>query len=285
MLTDILREHNVQFLTEGHHHCRPGWVQVDCPFCGEGSKKYHLGISTALTGANCWRCGPHGLRRVLVKLLSISFTECGKLIANTAAVFTEEKVSGKLVLPYGVGPLQEAHVRYLVKRGFDPDELRVRWGLKGIGVATRLSWRIFIPIYSGVNIVSWTTRSISDDGLRYIAAGRNEEAVSRKRLLYGEQYARHSILVCEGPSDVWKIGPGAVATMGTGYSTAQIKKISKRPVRGIVFDNEEAAQQRASDLCDLLSLLPGRTYNVVLDAKDPGSASCAEIKKLRALIS
>jgi len=60
--------------------------------------------------------------------------------------------------------------------------------------------------YKG-RIVSWTTRSISNQGKRYINASEREESVSMKTLLYNEDYARHCVIVTEGPGDVWRIGP------------------------------------------------------------------------------
>lgn len=284
IITDLLSSHNVVFKTEGHHHCRPGWVQVDCPLCGKGSEKYHLGLSTALTGANCWRCGPQGLTYMLHLLTGESYNTCKKLISDTSAVHYEEKTSGTLVLPKGLGPMQSVHKSYLRKRGFDWGFIESDWGVQGIGVAAKLQWRLFIPIYSNGTMVSWTTRCLGDKGLRYVSAGKDEEAVSKKRLLYGEQYAGHSIAVCEGPMDVWRIGLGAVATLGTGFSLAQVDKISKYPERYIVFDNEPTAQTRANQLCDLLSVFPGKTCNIVLDADDPGSASTEEINRIRRLI-
>lgn len=42
---DIVRlyhDYGVDHRTEGHKHCRPGWVNTECPFC-EGNKGFHLG--------------------------------------------------------------------------------------------------------------------------------------------------------------------------------------------------------------------------------------------------
>ena len=42
---DVLRlyqDYGVDHLTEGHKHCRDGWVNTPCPFCS-GNDGYHLG--------------------------------------------------------------------------------------------------------------------------------------------------------------------------------------------------------------------------------------------------
>ncbi len=31
-LTNILKELNIPYITEGHHHCTTGFLQVDCPY-------------------------------------------------------------------------------------------------------------------------------------------------------------------------------------------------------------------------------------------------------------
>jgi hypothetical protein len=102
-----------------------------------------------------------------------------------------------------------------------------------------------------------------------------------RNLLYGEDYCRHTILVHEGPLDVWAVGPGATATCGTEFSPAQIRRIARYPRRGICFDSEPAAQTRARRLAAQLSLFPGETDLIKLDANDPGSAGAKELAELR----
>jgi hypothetical protein len=195
----------------------------------------------------------------------------------------ELKRTGTLRLPGGREPLLPQHRAYLAGRGFDPDELVRLWGLEGIGLGSlAYAWRVFIPIYSNDEIVSWTTRSISDKhDRRYRTAPATDEAISCKKLLYGADYARAAVIVVEGPADVWRIGPGAVATLGTAITQAQVLQLANFPTRAICFDNEPAAQMRARRLSDALAGLPGETVNVVLDAKDAGSATGEEIQELR----
>jgi len=193
------------------------------------------------------------------------------------------KHSGKLAIPKGVGDLENAHKKYLKGRNYNWKELQTIWQIQGIGIAQQLAWRVFIPIHYKGEMVSWTTRSIAKNPqvTRYISASDKEESMPHKELLYGEDYAHHAIIVCEGPIDVWRIGPGAVAVMGVGYSTAQVAKMVDYPVRVVCFDNERVAQQRASRLCNDLSTFPGETYNVTLGANDADTADYGDIVKLR----
>ena len=92
-------------------------------------------------------------------------------------------------------------------------------------------------------------------------------------------------MIVEGPLDVWRIGFGAVATMGTSFSTTQILKLSKYPIRITCFDNEPKAQRRAERLHADLGLFPGVNQNIFLETgKDAASASDKEIQKVRSLL-
>jgi len=180
----------------------------------------------------------------------------------------------------------DPHKRYLEKRGFDWKKLVQLWDLQGTGAAGgRLAWRIIIPVYQDNQIVTWMSRRITDQEPRYAAASPSESLVPIDRCVYGIDYCRNSAICVEGSADVWAIGPGACSTFGVRVSHAQTETLSKFPLRCVLFDAgdlERAAQQRAKDLCDKLSIFPGRTVRVILETgKDPGSCSEEEREQLR----
>jgi len=282
---EILKEYNIPIAPMSHHHARVGWINFDCPFCGRDSHKYHMGYSVTDKFVTCWRCGSHRLIDTIIELTNFSYKEAKKLLGSLEIETPEKKIKkqSKLVIPKGVEKLKLVHKEYLLDRGFNWKEIEHLWKIFGISVAPRLAWRIFIPIYYHGEIVSWTTRSISKNPkiTRYISASENEELIHHKHLLYGEDFARHAIIVVEGVFDVWRIGPGAVATLGSGYSNEQLERIAKYPVRAICFDSEKEAQKRARKLVNDLSVFKGDIFNIVLDANDPGEASKKEIKQIR----
>lgn len=280
----ILSDHNISYITEGSHHCREGWLQVDCPFCERGSKKWHMGYSLEGNYVNCYRCGSHTLLSTLMEMTGLDYGECKKLLDDISVVITkEEKPRGHLILPdrlseYLYGP----HRMYLHDRGCNVRLLEKLWKIQCIGIASRLAWRIFIPIIYKGETVSWSTRSISKNACsRYINAKADQEAMPIKSLLYGEDFIRDTAIIVEGFFSAWRIGPGAVATMGAVVTQIQLDKLIKYPVRVVCFDNDETGQTRARKLCDDLGSFPGETYNVVLDAPDPAEANEKDIKKLR----
>ena len=285
---EILNQLNIPTAPEGHHHARQGWIQIDCPFCGKDTYKYHMGYSLEGHFFNCWRCGSHRPIETLMEITGLPFSKCWKLLDEIVPTkIKKEKPKGKLILPASNGRLQPVHKQYLKSRGFNPTKLKKIWGICGIGIAAKLSWRIFIPIFYHGKMVSWTTRSISNNKkvTRYISASLKEESIPHKSLLYGEDYCEKTIIVTEGPFDVWKIGPGAVATLGTGYSNKQLLRMTNYLKRIICFDSDRLAQERAKKLCDDLSVYPGETFNIQLDAKDAATASDKEIKLLRKELS
>lgn len=281
---DILSEFNIPIAPEGHHHCRPNWINIDCPYCGKDSEKWHLGYSIDGKFFNCWRCGSHNVITTLIEITGKRYHQIKQMLDGLDIPRVKrEKPKGKLILPKGIKKLRSAHIRYLRSRGFDFLKIERIWQIRGIGMASRLQWRIFIPIIYRSQIVSWTTRTILRNPyiIRYLSASEKEESTPHHELLYGEDFARGAVIVTEGVFDVWRIGVGAVCTFSTGYSQKQIERIVKYPTRAICFDNEPEAQKRARKLVNDLSVFPGDTFNVVLDAKDAAEESGENIKRLR----
>jgi hypothetical protein len=282
-IQDVLKELNIPIAPETHHHTSPGWINIDCPWCTKNTHRYRLGINLAGNYASCWACGSKLLGEVIHEITELPWNKIKDLLRGVERQVLPNlpKARGKLVVPLGIGELLPCHCNYLERRGFNKDNLERLWKVKGIGLHNRLAWRIFIPIVFQGEVVSWTTRSVSDEGQRYWSAKQEEEVFPHKDLLYGEDYVRHTIIVHEGPTDVWRTGPGAVATLGTSYSRAQIRRMANHAVRVVCFDSEPMAQRRATHLCDLLDTFPGSTYNVVLSGKDAASSPLDEIQELR----
>jgi hypothetical protein len=280
---EILEDMGIQFLRTGHHHCRPGWIQLDCPFCGLDTQRFHLGWNLASNYTHCWKCGGHFPDQVLVELGMAKNRARALLKGLDVPEPTESPVSRNVVrIPTGLEPLPRAHRDYLRGRGFNPKTIARIWQVQGIRIHARLPWRIYIPIHYRGEVVSWTTRSINPEaGQRYISASAEEEKMNHKSLVYGQDHCHHSIVVVEGPMDAWNIGPGACALFGTAFTAAQVRKLVAHPYRYIVFDSTTEAQARAGELASQLSAFPGLTEVIILDADDPGSASATEIKLLR----
>lgn len=283
--SELLEELNIPRAPQGHHHQTQGWIQFDCPFCGKDSSNFHMGYNLSGGFVNCWRCGGHNLAVVLSIITGLPLVKIVPLISQLDG-YEEAKVHEQarkrvLKLPPNLSTLKQPHVDYLKHRGFNVNEILNLWRVQATPIVGPLKHRLFVPIIHKGQVVSWTTRSLSNNGQRYISAKADEEFIAHKSILYGQDYVRHTALVVEGPTDVWAIGPGAIATFGINVSRAQITQLMQYPRAIVCFDNEWKAQQMAQSLCNELGAIGGEVSNVVLDSKDPGEANSKELKQLR----
>jgi hypothetical protein len=284
-IQEALNELGVELIEAGqHHHARPGWINIDCPWCGKGSHRFHLGYNLHLKYFNCWKCGGKRITDVFTNL-GLPYEkakEISSAIVTLPGSFKRERSRLSLKEPPGIGPMQAQHRRYLESRDLDPDRIARVWEVGGIGITHRFKWRLYIPVVYRARRVSWTTRSLAATAqMRYKSANASEEVIGIKEVVYGLDFCHHSVVIVEGPVDAWKVGPGAGALFGTAYTTAQINKLITIPNRYVCFDSSDAAQREAKKLCEQLACFPGRTENILLDAKDPGEASEKELKLLR----
>jgi hypothetical protein len=277
-------EKGVPFLQSGHHHCHEGWIQTHCVFCSDGQSGWHLGYSIDGGNFNCWRCGPHRSKETFSRLLRVPEEEVGRALRPYFAdpvqvrldpVESKPKIRRREAKkPPHLGGLEGPHRRYLRSRGFVPRDLVRLWGLKGTGRWSQdWAWRIIAPIrnYSG-SITAYTGRAISSKiRPKWKTSLDSHQTEDPRSSLYGiERATGGRILIVEGPSDVWRMGPGAVATMGINWKEEQIAILRKYPRRFILFDTEKQAQKQAQKLAEWLSGYKGETEILKLSAGDPG---------------
>lgn len=256
----------------------------DCPECSPDSKAFRLGYNLSHNYSNCYLCGRVEIGRLLHSVFGLPWKQCRELKHALRPVFPDDGYSrrGTLQLPEGLGPLRKPQRLYLASRQLAPDQCVQLWGLQACPIFGPYKHRIFIPIHLHGRVVSWVCRSLDPNApKRYLAAKPEQEVVSGKEVVFGLDYVRHAAIICEGPFDVFKIGPGAVCTLGTAFSRAQLRALATVPRRIVCYDSSPDAQIVARRLCSLLAPFDGETLNVTLDAKDPGEASDAELVELR----
>jgi len=131
-IIEILNSLNIQFVTEGHKHCRPGWVNMPCPFC-TGNPGQHLGFDMENEFFRCWRCGWHPILETLHQLsgvphykIKILIREFGGKTRRTHALRDQTKMKA-FRFPSDTHRLSVLHKEYLIKRNFDPEYLNQEW--------------------------------------------------------------------------------------------------------------------------------------------------------------
>lgn len=274
--------------TTDHHHSTRGWIQIEhCPFCN--SYKYHLGYNPKRDVFHCWKCGHHSLYDTLLafgvkapkKIIQEFHTDNIHIdwLAVKATPVT------KVEYPKFTAPIIEPHRRYLWKRGFDPEEIEVLYKIQGTRHLGPDVWRsrIIIPVFYKNVLVTYQGRDITGKRKnKYKTLSKEFSKVNIKHTLYGmDNFYDDVVVVVEGVTDVWRLGPGAVAVYGTTYTSVQIKLLLAYKIIFVLFDKEEKAQQQASKLVATMKAYGRESENIghLIDF-DPGDLEDKEAKKL-----
>lgn len=293
-LRDLLEEYGIPYVADGtHHHNTSGWLNVHCPFCA--STNFHLGLSEDGRAGNCWRCGPHSVAESLARILGVPEFDIRRRLREldggaTRTVRSEPRVAVRSFrFPRPHSSLTESGRRYLIERGYDPDEIEERWGVLQTGPVSFLDRipygnRLIIPIRWNGRVVSFQARDITGRSeAKYLACPRERERIHHKHIVYGRGLPRRSrtLIVVEGPLDVWRLGGRAVATFGIKFTMEQVLTIADLADKFLVlYDAEPQAQEQARLLAAKLRALGKRSKVVHLHRGDPGDLSPDEARTL-----
>lgn len=202
-------------------------------------------------------------------------------------------------------------LEYLRRRGFDPLKLDRYYDVRYCFRSDH-NWaadRIIIPIYQSDMLVGWQARYIGDDieGVPFSRAGVPKyyscAGMPRRLMAYNlERALKHpTVVVVEGPTDVWRVGQMAVGMLGKTMSTQVldltvdgIRKHGSRGVVAVAFDAESGSQTNPRSACrphptdalvaqlrPRLSAFGAHVVPIRLPAKcDPGSMDRAAFRFL-----
>jgi hypothetical protein len=278
-----------QFLEEYHidiprtaKNTSPGWVNIQCPFCDDSSN--HGGFNIQGGYYNCHRCGGHWLPKVIAHLLSIPISKARQIIYRySAAPLTKTfhkptsfRRKQKISLPPLLGYMRPSHIAYLSdKRAFRYYHQIIRdWQLQSTGYYGDYCHRIFAPIYFEGQMVTYQCRAITDDHYPpYKACAKKDEIIHHKNIVYGFDYAARigRCIVVEGITDVWRLGKGAIATFGKGYTKKQTQLIINNFDQIFIFLDSDVEKEKQQ--WDLPRSLVNLTKVNIIEIKkgDPGS--------------
>lgn len=294
-MLDIIKlysDNGIDFAEDGEKHCRPGWVQVPCPFC-TGNPGYHLGFNVNSGYFHCWRCGAKHMDYAISRIINISRVQAKKLIKEyqVGRPYHHQKTKvtidkKKFRFPISTRPLDINHKKYLRKRGFNPDELEEEWDLMGTGPVARLGnidyrFRVIAPVTYEDEIVTFQGRDITGKHkLKYMACPKDREVVHHKHLVYGLDKCKKDLaVVVEGITDVWKLGPGAVATFGIEYKRQQVTLLCERFDKFVImFDDDPQAIRQSNKLANDLSFHGKKVFSVAGISGDPGEFTKDQVK-------
>lgn len=268
-----------------HKHCRPGWIQTECPRCS-GNPGLHLGFSENTGQFVCWRCGFMPITEAIRRHLSVSWPEAkriakqyggGKDYRRYERAPKEKDID--VMFPEGtLDHFPKRHRQYLESRNFDPDHLIDLWDLRATGTLGTYKNRIVAPVYYKNKLMSYQARTILGEvEPRYKACEIEKERRHHKYCLYGlDMTIGDSVLVVEGISDVWRMGIGSVATFGIKFTQTQVLLLVKHFKNIFVFfdPQEDIAQTQAEKLTRELATMGKEAETIIYDSDcDPGSLS------------
>jgi hypothetical protein len=234
---------------------------VRCPVCDDHKKRLYISYFTGQDvriSNSTWQFGRvavcHNEQCHLTSLIddilkkAEQFTEHEvKEVSQAAAQKYMNYVGAEVQMPkcfplYSKGVPPSVHA-YLWKRGYDPSALardyEIRYMPKGTHMWTKEDGtkvhsredRIMIPIVQGLFVVGWQARVVQEDydgKMKYVFPPVKEtHGGGKKNWLYNKDKAlfHADVTICEGVTDVWRIGDSAVCTFGKSLSERQIHEM------------------------------------------------------------
>lgn len=227
--------------------------QLNCPVCGDQRRRlficHLLGVHIG-KGANrlrfsrgIARCHNAGcnIYQWLMSLPDIDWNNLELLEGVSPVKHKGDGLSGEVALPDPSIPLLSSGVPqiaydYLLRRGYDPEQMYADYRLHYAPVGS--VWnpleshalrepRIVIPMFRGGLLVGWQARDITDTSkIKYLTT----PGWKKTEVLYNMDVAKwyNAVVLVEGPTDAWRVGPNAMALMGKSLSaTSTQAKILK----------------------------------------------------------
>lgn len=282
----FLDSEGIEYKEKGKNVTR-GWVNIQCPFCGDPSN--HCGINLNSKLFHCWKCEEKGnIIKLAETLLDISFPEAKRRVGafsdETFAVSDPEERprANRLILPGE--DLQKCHRDYLTGRQFDPDFLIKKYNLKGVYNIGEYRFRIIVPVFVNHRPVSFVAMDIlrnDPDRPKYLNCPPEKSVIPNNSCLYNADTVKDTAVILEGITDVWRMGDGFVSSFRKDMTPEQIQfLIHKKPKRVFVMYDYDAIKQSIS-LAQRLSGIFPHVEVLSLDEGDPAELEMEEVMKLR----
>lgn len=222
----FLQKYRIPYTEQGHTRNNIG---IDCPFCGEMSGKFHMGISLVGKGWSCWKFQKiHGGKspyRLIMALLHCAYSDAVRIVKDEENIVyntTEDnffddfsRLMGvtkeqkpryapviELKTPSNFRPLDDSQLArrlafpYLNRRGYTDRavyDLVDRFNLL-FAYSGPCAYRVIIPIHMFGELINWTGRTISDsEGLRYQTLSTDPVKAQRQGLPVAKLSIKDSI--------------------------------------------------------------------------------------------
>lgn len=279
----FFEDNGIEYFPKSKHGGKD-WINIRCPLCADSAD--HGRFHTQSGKYHCWRCPGAAPQKVIQTLLSTSYAKSKELWDSYHGVqdivFEEDKVEHVSYIKIPGTSLQGQHKLYLKDRGFVPEHLESIWKIRGTGITGEWRNRLIMPFFHNGKPLTFQSRSVRVKDYKCLAPAASVR--SMKELLYGEWLmpSFKQIGVCEGPFDIYRMGPGFVATCGIGHTEHQVQRLLQYGIIYIVYDPEPGAQERAEELGKDLAAFGKHVEIIDIEGKvDPGALPEEKAMKIR----
>ncbi len=290
-ILDLLEDIGVRPKTSGKN-VSSGWAEIQCPFPECGDPSQHCGINLQTGAYNCWICGEKGSIVKLVKtILSTSYSEARKTIEKFSdeIIYTppennpNSRSMDRNIIPKEASfSLPQLHRNYLIGRNFDPDQIQKDYKIMSCYETGNYSYRLIIPVIIDGITVNFTARDVTGlQDTKYKNCKNDDAILSMKECLYNVDSIKNKAIICEGVTDVWRIGKGSVATMGVEYTSTQLAMLSRKEPKEIYILYDSDAIKKAEKLSMAVSTFCSKVEILELERGDPADMTREEAITLR----
>lgn len=219
------------------------YYKVSCPFCDDTRQRLWISykysdkpwLTVCYNETACMTGVSGACNRPLLRNMILYAPIC--TVPNFASHEPTKDIDPdkiETVLPPGplvpADQLPENHQvrRYLASRKFDVSSLVKDYGVSLITGSERFPWiagRIYFPIVMNGRVVGWQVRYPEDTDYKAIGATKyyNLPDMPKRSMLYGFDRAKEwsFVVLTEGATDVWAVGPPAVSVFGSSVTSTQ----------------------------------------------------------------
>lgn len=291
-LQEYLDGLNIEYWEEGKN-VTEGWINIECIFCDDSSN--HLGINLSDGHYSCWICEAYGsLINLISSLENVSFGQAARIAKHIklgesgallppAVATTVGKFAGLPKTSSNTFP--KKHINYLLKRRFDPYALIRKYKLRACHTIGLYRFRIIVPFFLNRKMVTFTSLDVTGkQEPKYLHCPIRKSEVDPKHMLYNIDSIKRRAVIVEGVTDVWRLGDGAVAVMGTEYVREQIELLGNRDIDAaiVMFDSDavKKGEKFAYQLCGVI-----KNVDVIeLKAGDPDDLPLSKVKQIQRFI-
>lgn len=213
--------------------------RVNCPHCNDTRKRlwinHRWGMVDEVLGIrllwlahcfneNCFKSYPER-RLALYNEVFDPMIDSPVAIDEVLSGDNEYEVSQPAFLPGEIIPIDQlprdhSATLYLLQRGFDlkqlSDYFKIGYCQNALPSVQMANGRIFIPVYRDGEFVGWQGRIVGEPSNKFVPKYYSMPGWKKGLFVYNHDLAKrfNHVVICEGPSDVWRYGPEAVCLFG-----------------------------------------------------------------------